>query len=141
VRRVLFATAAILFSPLVLVLPTANAAVAPQLPKLSVHHVAVPVENPAERQIQGLAAASGVSVATLRVEWQHVAICEVAGNWSMTGSAYSGIGFLNSTWSQYGGTRYASLAGLATETEQIIIGMEVTSGWIPDQDGCTPGGW
>ena len=50
------------------------------------------------------AAASRVSINRLRAEWQLVAICEVGGNWSMIGSAYSGIGFLNTTWAQYGGT-------------------------------------
>ncbi|HEY5104360.1 MAG TPA: transglycosylase family protein [Acidimicrobiales bacterium] len=148
-RRVLFAFLAILFSPLVLLLPSANAAVlktpAPIVHKVNVVAVTpapVPVVlSPEERQLLVLAASAGVSVATLRAEWQHVAVCEVAGNWSMTGSAYSGIGFLNSTWYQYGGTRYASFAGLATETEQIIIGMEITGGWVPDQNGCSPSGW
>ena len=148
-RRVLFALLAILFGPLVLLLPTANAAVlktpAPIVHKFKAAAVTpapVPVVlSPDERQLQVLATTAGVSVATLRAEWQHVAECEVAGNWSMTGSAYSGIGFLNSTWYQYGGTRYASLAGLATETEQIIIGMEITGGWVPDQNGCSRTGW
>jgi len=150
VRRVLFAVLAILFSPLVLLLPPANAAVVQKPPVPTVRQETVPVtvvapvpvvENANERQIQSLAANAGVSVVTLRAEWQHVAECEVAGNWSMTGSAYSGIGFLNSTWYQYGGTRYAQLAGQATETEQIIIGMEITGGWVPDQNGCSPSGW
>ncbi len=82
-----------------------------------------------------------VSVNGLRAEWQHVAICEVGGNWSMTGPAYSGIGFLNATWSAYGGTRYAPLAGLATRDQQILIGMRVTGGWVPDQYGCSRTGW
>lgn len=82
-----------------------------------------------------------VTVDQLRAEWQHVAVCEVGGNWSMTGSAYSGIGFLNSTWSAYGGTQYAPNAGLATRDQQIIIGMKVTNGWVPDQYGCAHGGW
>lgn len=77
----------------------------------------------------------------LRVEWQRVAVCEVGGNWKMVGPAYSGIGFANSTWLSYGGARFARLAGLATADEQIVIGMRVTKGWVPDQSGCDPRGW
>ena len=87
------------------------------------------------------AAALHVSIARLREEWQHVAICEVSGNWSMVGSAYSGIGFLNATWSAYGGTHFARLAGLASRDQQILIGMKVTGGRVPDQNGCSPTGW
>ena len=87
------------------------------------------------------AAVVHVSIARLREEWQHVAICEVSGNWAMVGSAYSGIGFLNTTWSAYGGTRFARFAGLATRDQQILIGMKVTGGRVPDQYGCSPTGW
>ena len=87
------------------------------------------------------ASALRVSVGQLRAEWQHVAVCEVGGNWSMTGSAFSGIGFLNTTWSAYGGTQYAPNAGQATRDQQIVIGMKVTNGWVPDQYGCSPNGW
>ncbi len=87
------------------------------------------------------AVASGVTVARLRAEWQRVAVCEVGGNWAMTGPRYSGIGILNTTWYEYGGRRFAPLAGEATENEQIVIGMRVTRGWVPDQEGCSPTGW
>jgi hypothetical protein len=87
------------------------------------------------------AQARGVGVTALRQEWQRVANCEVAGNWAMVGPEYSGIGFLNSTWEAYGGTRYAPVAGRASRDEQIIVGMRVTGDWIPDQYGCDPGGW
>jgi hypothetical protein len=59
----------------------------------------------------------------------------------MTGPVFSGIGFLNTTWSQYGGRRFAPVAGEATVDQQILIGMRVTHGYIPDQDGCSPVGW
>lgn len=59
----------------------------------------------------------------------------------MTGPVYSGIGFSNATWSQYGGSRYAEVAGEATRAQQILIGMKVTHGWVPDQAGCSPTGW
>jgi hypothetical protein len=77
----------------------------------------------------------------LRAEWQHVAICEVGGDWDMTGQSYSGIGFSNATWSQYGGSQYAPLAGMASEDQQILIGMKVTKGQVPDQNGCSTTGW
>ncbi len=93
------------------------------------------------RELRASALRLRVSVNQLRAMWQRVAICEVAGNWSMVGPVYSGIGFLNSTWSHYGGTRYAPLAGLATRDEQILIGMQVTGGYVPDQYGCSPVGW
>ncbi len=88
-----------------------------------------------------VAALARVTIGELRAEWQHVAMCEVGGNWSMLGSSYSGIGFANSTWLQYGGSRFAPLAGQAPPDVQILIGMKVTGGWVPDQQGCSPGGW
>ncbi|HQT99398.1 MAG TPA: transglycosylase family protein [Acidimicrobiales bacterium] len=91
--------------------------------------------------LEHVATRAGVSIAQLRAEWQHVAICEVNGNWSMTGPVYSGIGFLNSTWLAYGGTRFAQNAGRAPRDAQILIGMRVTKGWVPDQLGCSPTGW
>lgn len=101
-----------------------------------------PVVRHARRSLlQPVAAAARVSVRQLRGEWQHVAICEVGGNWSMNGPSYSGIGFANSTWVQYGGSRYAPRAGYAPRDVQILIGMRVTGGWVPDQNGCSPGGW
>lgn len=82
-----------------------------------------------------------VSVAYLREEWQRVAQCEVHGNWSMRGPRYSGIGFLESSWLAYGGGAFTSDAGLATVDEQILVGMRITHGWVPDQYGCDPYGW
>ena len=74
-------------------------------------------------------------------KWQRVAVCEVNGNWSMVGPYYSGIGFSNATWAQYGGTRWAPSAGQATRLQQILVGMKITKTWIPDQYGCSPIGW
>ncbi len=91
--------------------------------------------------LSDVAALARVTIAELRAEWQHVAICEVGGNWSMLGSSYSGIGFANSTWRQYGGSRFAPLAGQAPRDVQILICMKVTGGWVPYQQGCSPGGW
>jgi hypothetical protein len=91
--------------------------------------------------LERVATSLRVSVSELRARWERVAICEVGGNWSMVGSQYSGIGFLNSTWYAYGGRTFASRAGQATVDQQILVGMRVTHGWIPDQGGCNPGGW
>lgn len=99
------------------------------------------IDAATQRYLAVTARAMRVTVGELRAQWQHVAICEVGGNWAMVGSAYSGIGFLNTTWSQYGGMRYAPLAGLATRDQQIVIGMKVTHGWVPDQFGCSRNGW
>ncbi len=91
--------------------------------------------------LERAAASMRVTVSELRARWERVAICEVGGNWSMVGSQYSGIGFLNSTWFAYGGQAFAPRAGQATVDQQILVGMRVTHGWIPDQGGCAPGGW
>jgi resuscitation-promoting factor RpfA len=88
-----------------------------------------------------LAASIHMSADQLRAAWSRVAWCEVHGNWQMEGPTYSGIGFLYSTWNGYGGLAYAPTAGAATEDEQIVIGMNVTGGYIPDQYGCNPNGW
>jgi Transglycosylase-like domain len=99
------------------------------------HHRNIPV-SATELGLVVTARSMGVTVGQLRQKWQHVANCEVGGNWSMTGPVYSGIGFLNGTWSAFGGRQYAPLAGQATRDQQILIGMKVTNGWIPDQNGC-----
>jgi len=92
-------------------------------------------------ELSDVAAKVRHTVPELRAEWQHVAICEVGGDWKMVGSWYSGIGFLNSTWTEYGGAKYAPVAGRATRDQQILIGMKVTGGYVPDQNGCSPTGW
>ncbi len=122
--------------------------VAPSAPVASVTASTHPVvvrhvrtTTPKRPLLQPVAARAGVSIVRLRAEWQHVAICEVNGNWSMTGPSYSGIGFANSTWLQYGGLRFARYAGEAPRDAQILIGMRVTQGWVPDQFGCSPTGW
>ena len=112
----------------------------PRAPAVATRHANIETVL-TQRELRANAARLRVSVSQLRSMWQRVAICEVAGNWSMVGPVYSGIGFLNSTWAHYGGTRYAPLAGLATRDEQILIGMHVTGGYVPDQYGCSPIGW
>lgn len=114
----------------------------------TITHLARPVPRPAavvatapRYALDLVAADQGLSPQRLRAEWQRVAFCEVAGNWSMVGPVYSGIGFLNATWDRFGGREFAPLAGQATRDQQILVGMRVTHGWVPDQDGCSPVGW
>ena len=141
-RRIPFALLMGLFIPLTLLTQPAGAAV--KKPEKAVVRIIPDVDvviNPTVRALVVDAVSVGVSVRKLRAEWQDVAICEVGGNWSMTGPRYSGIGFSNDTWNAYGGTRFAPLAGQASVIEQIVIGMKVTGGSVPDQNGCNPGGW
>jgi hypothetical protein len=140
VRRILLALLLALVTPLVLLTPPASAAAVAK-PATLVIQPAHLVVHPVAHALVVDAVSVGVSVRELRAEWQNVAICEVGGNWSMTGALYSGIGFLNATWNQYGGTRYAPLAGEASVVQQIIIGMRVTHGSVPDQNGCSSTGW
>jgi hypothetical protein len=155
VRRVMFALLVALATPLALLTsPALNApagAITKPRPKPPAQ---VPTQVPARvrRHVVSLIALSeihalvadarsrGVGVVGLRAEWQRVAVCEVAGDWSMVGPVYSGIGFQNGTWDEYGGTRYAPVAGRAGEDAQIVVGMRVTGGWVPDQYGCDSGG-
>ena len=113
---------------------------APPPPRPPVRHAALIADVEARAMIAD-AKARRVTVVGLRSEWEHVAICEVGGNWSMVGPVYSGIGFRNDTWDAYGGPEFAPLAGEASEDAQIVVGMRVTGNWVPDQNGCDPGGW
>lgn len=139
VRRAIFAMLVSTVVPLVLVAPLASAAVASRSPKTVVRRDLV--ATAASRALAAEALVRGQTIHSLLVAWQRVAICEVNGNWSMIGPVYSGIGFSNATWVQYGGDHFAPLAGEATRDQQILVGMRVTGGQIPDQDGCNPGGW
>lgn len=126
-------------TPVVLVAPLASAAVASRPPTPVVRHDQIVIA--ASRALAAEALVRGETIRSLLAKWQRVAVCEVNGNWSMTGPVYSGIGFSNATWVQYGGGRFAPLAGEATRDQQILVGMKVTRGHIPDQEGCDPGGW
>jgi Transglycosylase-like domain len=150
VRRVLFAAIVALATPLALLTTPALSPPAGAATKITPKPVPIPWVQPRVVNAVALqethelvrdARTRGVGVVTLRAEWERVAICEVNGNWSMVGPSYSGIGFQNGTWDAYGGTRYAPVAGRASEDAQIVVGMRVTGGWVPDQYGCDPGGW
>jgi hypothetical protein len=152
VRRVLFAAIVALATPLALLTTPAFTPPAAAVTKLTpkpapaptlraIRHVVSAIALQETHELVRDAHIRGVGVVTLRAEWERVAICEVDGDWSMVGPAYSGIGFRNGTWDEYGGTRYAPVAGRAGEDAQIVVGMRVTGGWVPDQYGCDPGGW
>ncbi|MGV9455206.1 transglycosylase family protein [Streptomyces sp. NPDC003635] len=68
--------------------------------------------------------------------WDKVAACESTNDWNInTGNGYyGGLQFAQSTWEQYGGTRYAPRADLATKDQQIAIAEKVL-------DGQGPGAW
>ncbi|PNG19622.1 transglycosylase family protein [Streptomyces cahuitamycinicus] len=76
-----------------------------------------------------LMAAGNASAATAS-EWDAVAQCESGGNWSInTGNGYyGGLQFSASTWSGYGGSKYASTADQATKAQQIEIAEKVLAG-------------
>jgi hypothetical protein len=125
--------------PVVVGAPLASAAAVSRPTKPVVRHDLIALA--ASRALAAEALVRGDTIRSLLVDWQRVAVCEVNGNWSMTGPVYSGIGFSNATWDQYGGSRFAPVAGDATRDQQILVGMRVTRGQIPDQDGCDSGGW
>ncbi|MGW7407238.1 transglycosylase family protein [Streptomyces sp. NPDC054833] len=71
--------------------------------------------------------ASGTASAATASEWDAVAKCESGGNWSInTGNGYyGGLQFSASTWSAYGGAKYAGTADKATKAQQIEIAEKV----------------
>lgn len=66
--------------------------------------------------------------------WDCIAQLEVGGDWSMQGSKYSGIGFLNAAWEEWGGLEFAPNAGMATPEQQITIARKIV-------DAAGPGAW
>lgn len=82
--------------------------------------------------LMGTGAAQAADVET----WDKVAACESTSNWDInTGNGYyGGLQFSQSTWEEFGGTRYAPRADLATKDQQIAIAEKVL-------DGQGPGAW
>jgi nucleoid-associated protein YgaU len=70
---------------------------------------------------------SSAAQAKSSVNWDAVAQCESSGNWHInTGNGYyGGLQFSRSTWSAYGGGKYAGTANNASRTEQIAIAEKV----------------
>ena len=65
--------------------------------------------------------------------WDSVAACESGGNWSTsTGNGHhGGLQFSSSTWSAYGGERYASTASRASKSAQIATAKRVLAAQGP----------
>ena len=74
-------------------------------------------------------------------QWDHVAQCESGGNWHLnTGNGYyGGLQVSASTWSSFGGHRYAPRADLASRAEQIDVANRIfaADGWGP-WPTCSP---
>lgn len=141
-RRIMFALLVSVLTAVVPLTSPAGATITIKPPKAIV--TVLPqrvVATPLRHALVVAASRDRLNIAELRHEWEQVAICEVAGDWDMVGPVYSGIGFANGTWSRFGGHHYAPLAGEASRDQQIIIGMRVTDGQVPDQEGCSPYGW
>jgi hypothetical protein len=106
-------------------------------------HAATAAEQ--ERIAAAVAAAKAASAAALTshtgVNWDGIAECETGGNWSMSGSRFSGgLGFANTTWRGFGGGEFAANAGSASREQQIVVAERVyarygLSGW-----GCRRAG-
>lgn len=91
----------------------------------------VPAHSPAPET-------SGPSAGGLSVDWDAVAQCETGGDWSMSGSSFSGgVGFANSSWSAYGGDEFASNAGSASREQQIVVAERIRA----DNGGRLKGAW
>ena len=154
-RRILLTLAVAIFSVTAPVAPAAAGAAPvkpphpPRAPHPSaralalerIHRHRLHLEMEARTSLHSVASQFHLTLEQLVAKWQRVAICEVNGNWSMKGPMYSGIGFSNATWVQYGGRHFAPTAGDATPLQQVAIGMRITRTWIPDQYGCSPFGW
>jgi nucleoid-associated protein YgaU len=99
--------------------------------------------NRTTRALIGVSAAGAVVAAPLVVAapaeaasartWDRLAACESGGNWSInTGNGfYGGLQFTRSTWTGFGGGRYASRADHASRSAQIRIAEKVldAQGW------------
>jgi nucleoid-associated protein YgaU len=103
-------------------------------------HRAPATPNRSARALVGVTAAGAVIAAPIVVAspaqaasaatWDRLARCESGGNWHInTGNGfYGGLQFTRSTWTGYGGGRYASRADHASRSQQIIIAEKVLRG-------------
>ncbi len=70
-------------------------------------------------------------------KWDELAQCESGGRWDTVDSGPDGydggLGIYRGTWRAFGGSEFASNAGLATREQQIIVGMRIYEklGWDP----------
>jgi hypothetical protein len=68
--------------------------------------------------------------------WQQTAQCEEGGRNDPT---FGYFGIYPNSWRAFGGARFATVAGQATQAEQVEIGMAI-EGHPPDIGGCS-GSW
>lgn len=64
--------------------------------------------------------------------WERLSGCEAGHRWDIQGSRYGGgLQILASTWRAYGGQAWATLPGLATRAEQILVAEDILAagGW------------
>jgi hypothetical protein len=63
--------------------------------------------------------------------WDRLAQCESSGNWHINAYHDGGLQFLPSTWTAYGGEKYAPYAYQATREQQIEIAqrLQAAKGW------------
>ncbi|HEY3535576.1 MAG TPA: transglycosylase family protein [Pedococcus sp.] len=98
--------------------------------------------NPVKRRVTGVAVAGVATVAgglasagsaQASTVWDRVAACESGGNWQInTGNGYyGGLQFSRSTWSAFGGGRYAARADLASKAQQITVAQRVLASQGP----------
>jgi hypothetical protein len=74
-----------------------------------------------------------------RTAWERVAMCEESGNWTASGSRFSGgLGISRANWDAFGGGEFAPVGAMATEDQQIMVAERIQSS-PPDQYGCR--GW
>jgi peptidoglycan hydrolase-like protein with peptidoglycan-binding domain len=94
------------------------------------------------KRIAGLAIAASAALVTgvglsapaeARSVWDAVAACESGGNWSInTGNGFhGGLQFTLSTWTAFGGRRYAPRANLASKAAQIATARRVLAAQGP----------
>jgi hypothetical protein len=66
-----------------------------------------------------------------------VATCEESGQ-NVDGSQYAGyFGITKQSWAAYNTFGFPADAYYATFDQQVVVGMAITGGWIPDANGCS----
>ena len=83
--------------------------------------------------VVALTATADTASAASSSTWDRLAGCESGGNWSInTGNSfYGGLQFTLSTWTGFGGGRYADRADHASRSQQIAVANKVlaSQGW------------
>jgi hypothetical protein len=71
------------------------------------------------------------AMAAIPTVWQRLAQCESGGRWHIDAYHDGGLQFLPSTWTAYGGGKYARYAWQATPEQQVEIAqkLQAVAGW------------